>query len=121
MPKGPAQKAPIRWRPRPHPIAAAGAAAFLGLTGFLGLRVAAGEDPALAGRSAATAQVQSDTAPSGDTSSSDASTPDVTSDDTTSSADTASPDDTTAASGDTSSSDDTGQVTENPSTGTSGG
>ena len=91
MPKAPAQKPPIRWRPRPLPIAAAGAAAFIGLTGFLGLRVAGGDDPALAGSPAATAQVPADTAPS------------VTSDDTTSSGDTS------------------GQATENPSTGTSGG
>jgi hypothetical protein len=38
---------PVRWRPRPAKVAALGAAAFVGLFGFLGARVAIGDDPAL--------------------------------------------------------------------------
>ncbi len=45
----PRRRRPVQWRPRPLPIAAAGTAAFVGLTGFLGVRVAMGNDPALGG------------------------------------------------------------------------
>jgi hypothetical protein len=52
----------VRWRPRTPPLAAGVTAAFLGLCGFLGVRVATGDDPALgtvgsAGERDASAQV----------------------------------------------------------------
>lgn len=41
------QRSPVRWRPSIRKFAAAGVASFVVLTGFLGIRVAAGDDPAL--------------------------------------------------------------------------
>lgn len=38
---------PVRWRPSPRRLAALMAAAFVGISGFLGLRIATGEDPAV--------------------------------------------------------------------------
>ena len=38
----------MRWRPRARPLAAGATIAFLGLCGFLGVRVATDKDPALA-------------------------------------------------------------------------
>ena len=37
----------MRWRPRARPLAAGVAAAFVGLCGFLGVRMSTGDDPAL--------------------------------------------------------------------------
>jgi hypothetical protein len=59
---GPWGQRPVRWRPRARPLAAGVAAAFVGLCGFLGVRVATGDDPALgtgrtAGQPEASAQV----------------------------------------------------------------
>jgi hypothetical protein len=60
--RGPRRQRPVRWRPRTPPLAAGVTAAFLGLCGFLGVRVATGDDPALgtvgsAGERDASAQV----------------------------------------------------------------
>jgi hypothetical protein len=60
--RGPWRQRPVRWRPRTPPLAAGVTAAFLGLCGFLGVRVATGDDPALrtvgsAGERDASAQV----------------------------------------------------------------
>ncbi len=41
------KRPPVRWRPRPLPIATVGVVAFVGLSGFIGVRMAAGQDPAL--------------------------------------------------------------------------
>ncbi len=45
----PRRQRPVRWRPRARPLAAGVAAAFVGLCGFLGVRMATGQDPALGG------------------------------------------------------------------------
>ena len=45
--RGPWRQRPVRWRPRARPLAAGVTAAFVGLCGFLGVRVATGDDPAL--------------------------------------------------------------------------
>jgi hypothetical protein len=60
--RGPWRQRPVRWRPRTPPLAAGVTAAFIGLCGFLGVRVATGDDPALrtvgsAGERDASAQV----------------------------------------------------------------
>ena len=50
--RAPWEQRPVRSRPRARPLAAGVVAAFVGLCGFLGVRVSTGDDPALgAGRS----------------------------------------------------------------------
>lgn len=57
---------PVRWRPRARPLAAGVAAAFVGLCGFLGVRMATGNDPALGGRSALQPDASAQVAPRGE-------------------------------------------------------
>lgn len=58
------QRSPVRWRPSIRRFAAAGVASFVVLTGFLGIRLAAGDDPALGdGRAQAQAQAKTQEAP----------------------------------------------------------
>lgn len=57
----------MRWRPRARPLVAGVAAAFVGLCGFLGVRVSTGDDPALgAGRSTGHPGASGQVAPRGE-------------------------------------------------------
>lgn len=56
------QRPPVRWRPSIRKFAAAGVASFVVLTGFLGIRLAAGDDPAL-GDGQAQAQAKKEETP----------------------------------------------------------
>ena len=57
----------MHWRPRATPLAAGVTLAFVGLCGFLGARVATGNDPALgAGRSGAQPDASAQVAPRGE-------------------------------------------------------
>ncbi len=65
--RAPWRQRPVRWRPRATPLAAGVTAAFVGLCGFLGARVATGSDPALgAGRRAAQPDASAQVAPRGE-------------------------------------------------------
>jgi hypothetical protein len=55
----------VRWRPRARPLAAGVAAAFVGLCGFLGVRVATGDDPAMGGGSTRLPDASAQVAPRG--------------------------------------------------------
>ena len=56
----------MRWRPQAWPLVAGVAAAFVGLWGFLGVRMATGDDPALSGRSASRPDASAQVAPRGE-------------------------------------------------------
>ena len=57
----------MRWRPRARPLAAGVVTAFVGLCGFLGVRVSTGDDPALgAGRSTGRPDAAAQVAPRGE-------------------------------------------------------
>jgi len=57
------QRSPVRWRPSIRKFAAAGVASFVVLTGFLGIRLAAGDDPALGDGRRAQAQTSTQEPP----------------------------------------------------------
>ena len=63
--RAPWRQRPVHWRPRARPLAAGVAAAFVGLSGFLGVRMATGNDPALGGRSGLQPDASAQVAPRG--------------------------------------------------------